>query len=182
VQGTAPRVRIPHSRCNDLRADALSACGYHILAGSSDAGVDTFARERNSVFLFFQGHPEYDAATLLREYRRDIGRFLRGDRETYPAMPEGYFDADAAAPLAAFRERALVYRHEDLLGFFPMAAVEARLPHSWRPTAVAIYRNWLAHLAAARAARQKSTPRPTRSWRRAAALAALRPLASRPAG
>ena len=56
-----------------------------------------FTREQSfcSLFLFLQGHPEYEAGTLLREYRRDIARFLRGEREHYPAVPQGYFDARA---------------------------------------------------------------------------------------
>ena len=33
-------------------------------------------------------------STLLLEYRRDIGRFLRGERDTYPPMPQGYFDEE----------------------------------------------------------------------------------------
>jgi len=51
-----------------------------------------FVKERKSLFLFFQGHPEYDADSLPREYRRDVGRFLRSERESYPGMPKGYFD------------------------------------------------------------------------------------------
>ena len=31
------------------------------------------------------------AQTLLKEYRRDIKRFLRRERETYPSMPKGLF-------------------------------------------------------------------------------------------
>src|SRR2546429_6417390 len=43
--------------------------------------VDMFVKELNSLFVFFQGHPEYEATTLLLEYRRDIKRFLRRERE-----------------------------------------------------------------------------------------------------
>src|SRR2546422_8537495 len=52
----------------------------------------------------------YTTLFRSREYRRDIGRFLKGERETYPAMPQGYFDAKATDCLAAFRERALLQR------------------------------------------------------------------------
>ena len=67
---------VPHSRYNDLPEQALASCGYTILARSTTAGVDTFAKQDGSFFLFFQGHPEYEADTLLREYRRDVVRFL----------------------------------------------------------------------------------------------------------
>jgi homoserine O-succinyltransferase len=67
------------------------------------AGVDTFVRERRSLFLFFQGHPEYDADTLPREYRRDVARFLRGERDSYPDLPKEYFDPITTDMLNAFR-------------------------------------------------------------------------------
>ena len=51
-------------------------------------------KQRESLFVFFQGHPEYDAVTLLLEYRRDVGRYLRRERDTYPPMPQGYFDEE----------------------------------------------------------------------------------------
>ena len=88
---------VPHSRYNDLPERALTSCGYRILTRSAEAGVDAFARQDGSFFLFFQGHPEYDADTLLREYRRDAARFLGGEREHYPATPVGYFNDEAAA-------------------------------------------------------------------------------------
>ena len=36
--------------------------------------------KRKSLFVFFQGHPEYDALSLLGEYRRDVRRYLRRRR------------------------------------------------------------------------------------------------------
>ncbi len=113
--GAPSRVRMPHSRWNEIPEDALAACGYRVLTRSNDAGVDTFVKQRNSLFVFFQGHPEYEAHSLLLEYRRDIGRFLRGERDTYPLMPQGYFDGATVDALTALRERALSDRREELL-------------------------------------------------------------------
>ena len=89
--GAPSRLQMPHSRWNDIPEDALTSCGYRVLTRSEDAGVDTFVKQRKSLFVFFQGHPEYEANTLLLEYRRDIRRFLRRERDTYPPMPQGYF-------------------------------------------------------------------------------------------
>jgi homoserine O-succinyltransferase len=61
--------QVAHSRWNELPLDALAAHGYIILTRSSEGGVDAFVKERKSLALFFQGHPEYDARALLREYR-----------------------------------------------------------------------------------------------------------------
>ncbi|HEX4556952.1 MAG TPA: homoserine O-succinyltransferase [Xanthobacteraceae bacterium] len=147
---------VPHSRLNGLRESELVACGYDILTRSARAGVDSFARQGRSLFVFFQGHPEYDTASLLGEYRRDVGRFLRGEREIFPAMPKNYFDAATAGLLAAFRARARMDRREELLADFPLAAAERSVRNVWRPFAACIYRNWLAHLAAQKAARSRT--------------------------
>ena len=102
---------------------ALASCGYQILTRSAAAGVDTFAKQDGSLFLFFQGHPEYDADTLLREYRRDVARFLGGEREHYPAVPLGYFSDEATALAGDFRARALADRRcSDLMADFPKSA------------------------------------------------------------
>jgi homoserine O-succinyltransferase len=140
--------RMPHSRWNDIPEELLRACGYRVLTRSDDAGVDAFVKQRlNSLFVFFQGHPEYDAVTLLLEYRRDVGRYLKGERDTYPAMPLGYFACDIERALTALRERALVDRHEALLAEFPVAAASASVTSKWRAGAEALYRNWLAYIA-----------------------------------
>src|SRR5262249_8638171 len=112
AKGVGPHLRMPHSRWNALDESELVASGYTILTRSAGAGVDAFVKQRKSLFVFFQGHPEYEAHTLLGEYRRDVGRFLRRERETYPAMPERYFDRATTAALQALRERALVERHD----------------------------------------------------------------------
>lgn len=70
--------KLPHSRWNGISEDELMSCGYQVLARSADAGVDTFIKQYKSLFVFFQGHPEYESDTLLLEYRRDVARYLRG--------------------------------------------------------------------------------------------------------
>lgn len=151
-----PRLRMPHSRWNDIAEDALVACGYHILTRSDNAGVDAFVKRRKSLFVFFQGHPEYEADTLLLEYRRDVGRFLRGVRDSYPTMPHGYFDADTVDLLSALRERALWDRREELLADFPTDLAAGKLSHTWRSAAVSVYRNWLLYLCAQKARQLKA--------------------------
>ena len=153
VADTPSRFPMPQSRWNDIPEDELTACGYRILTRAGNAGADMFVKQGKSLFAFFQGHPEYEANTLLLEYRRDAGRYLSGERDTYPAMPHGYVDADTAAALTAFRERALRGRREELLADFPAALAEARLVNTWRPASALIYGNWLAYLCAQKARR-----------------------------
>lgn len=142
------RLQMPHSRCNEIPEEALLSCGYRVLTRSEDAGVDAFVKQRKSLFVFLQGHPEYEATTLLLEYRRDIGRFLRRERDTYPLMPHGYFDEDTVRTLTALRERALSDRREGLLAEFPMARAAVTVTNNWRSTAEGLYRNWLRFICA----------------------------------
>ena len=150
---TAP-LHIPHSRWNELSCDALRAAGYTIVSFSPETGADMFTKRQGSLFVFFQGHPEYEESTLLREYRRDVGRFLRGQQPHYPTLPHGYFPSCALELLRDFEKRALAVTDAgaaaDLLSEFPMAAVAGSLQNLWGSNAAAIYRNWLAQLAQAR--------------------------------
>jgi len=138
--------RVPHSRWNDIPETELTACGYRVLTRAKDGGVDAFVKERKSLFAFFQGHPEYEANTLLLEYRRDVGRYLRRERDTYPPMPAGYFDQDTADVFTTLRERAMSNRRKELLEEFPTALVEERVANTWRSMAARVYGNWLAYL------------------------------------
>jgi homoserine O-succinyltransferase/O-acetyltransferase len=146
--GLPSRLPVPHSRHNDLPAGALIARGYRILSQSVATGVDMFVgpERGNSLFLFFQGHPEYDADSLAREFRRDVGRFLRGEREECPALPHGYFDSEATKPVEDFCARAQTERTEKLLRQFPMKAIEGGLQNTWQAPAIGIYQNWIAYL------------------------------------
>jgi homoserine O-succinyltransferase len=144
-------VRFPHSRWNEVRADELAASGYTVLTQSAEGGVDSFAKKKGqSLFVHFQGHPEYGAQTLLKEYRRDIRRFLQQERETYPTMPKGYFDAASAKLLAQFQQTALADPSEKQLAYFPEVVVKM-LERTWRSSATGIYRNWLQYVLTRRA-------------------------------
>ena len=145
--GTPALWGIPHSRYNDLPEKSLLARDYRLLSRSRDAGVDMFLKQANSLFVFIQGHPEYDQAALLREYRRDVTRFLNGERKLYPGMPQNYFGAELAAMLADFRSRAEPNRTPDMLAGFPFGKALEDLAYVWRRPAVCIYENWLSYLA-----------------------------------
>jgi homoserine O-succinyltransferase len=136
---------VPHSRYNDLPEEALVSSGYRILSRLPGTGADMFVKQRKSLFVFVQGHPEYDPGALLREYRRDIRRFLAGERDTYPEMPSGYFDEGATSALAAFRRQAMSNPGGDLLLSFP-AIEEGNLSHAWLAPAVRVYANWISYL------------------------------------
>jgi len=150
--GGGNTMQIPHSRWNEVRADALDSCGYEVLVQSAQAGIDLFVKKkRDSLFVHFQGHPEYGTRTLLKEYRRDIKRFLRGERETYPSMPQGYFDAAVTKLLSEFRDKVTENPREELLAEFPETAVASALHETWKASAASVYRKWLQYLVSRKA-------------------------------
>lgn len=140
----------PHSRYNEVREEDLVSRGYQILTRSPAAGADTFVKQGGSLFLFLQGHPEYDAGALLREYRRDVRRFLAGEGNGYPEMPCGYLDDTAACALLAFRERAFRERYTALLSEFPTVMAQQNSLVRWREAGAHLYANWLSYLAEAK--------------------------------
>jgi homoserine O-succinyltransferase len=152
LQGVSSPLPMPHSRWNELPPEALRAAGYTLLSRSDETGADAFVREERSLLLFFQGHPEYEDTTLLKEYRRDVGRYLAAQQPHYPTLPRGYFSADATLLLTQFQQQALARRDAALMESFPFAAIAAGLENSWRASAVAVYRNWLSFIRAGRAA------------------------------
>ena len=153
--GLDDTVKIPHSRWNELRESDLAAGGYTVLTKAPDAGVDLFVKKfGRSLFVHFQGHPEYTSLTLLKEFRRDVRRYLKQERDTYPTQPAGYFAAAAAPTLEAFRAKAVRDRDGELMSEFPEAALSASLEFSWKPSASGIYRNWLKYLAARKTSRE----------------------------
>jgi homoserine O-succinyltransferase len=144
-------LKISHSRLNEVRGGDLASRGYQLLTASGEAGVDIFAKELGSQFIFFQGHPEYDALSLQREYLRDITRFIAGERQAYPAFPAGYFDSATERKLAAFQKRATAERRLPLSVELP--GLTLRRDIAAGSAATAIFGNWLEYLSSgARAA------------------------------
>jgi homoserine O-succinyltransferase len=146
LAGAPASLRFPHSRWNGVSSGQLAAKGYQVLTRTGDGGVDTFVKQDAGLFVFFQGHPEYASETLIGEYRRDVGRYLKGETETYPLLPLDYFEEDTERSLREIEARARASRQEKLLGEVSAVLGSVRIHNTWRSTAVLIYRNWLEHL------------------------------------
>jgi len=146
LAGAPVFLRLPHSRWNGVSAGQLATKGYQVLTRTNDGGVDTFVKQETGLFVFFQGHPEYESGTLMGEYRRDVGRYLKGEMETYPLLPLDYFDEKTERSLREIETRARASRQEKLFGEVSAVLNSVRIPNTWRSTAVLIYRNWLEHL------------------------------------
>ena len=151
TEGLETGALTPHSRWNGLDEDELVAKGYRILTRAQGAGVDMFIKETGSLQVFLQGHPEYDADTLAREYRRDASRFLAGERPDPPALPANYYAPELASRLLAWLEQATQSPSGGAAASFPEEAIVFRNA-PWRTTSRKLYRNWLRSVASRKGA------------------------------
>jgi homoserine O-succinyltransferase len=143
TQGLSSRFQVPHSRWNGVAEEDLAAHGYSILSRIVDDGIDIFLKPEKSLFVFFQGHLEYESDTLMREYRRDAQRYVKGETSTYPLQPRGYFDRETEVTLTALGEKGASCRSTELLSNIAAATEETKIRNTWQPSALRIYRNWL---------------------------------------
>jgi homoserine O-succinyltransferase len=133
----------PHSRYNGLLQSDLEFAGYDILTSSPVHGVDSFIKSFGAQFVFLQGHPEYEANSLAREYRRDVGLYLRGETDQRPVRPKGYFAAEAETELCTLGlqpgSASVGLAIEDLSKIEALAPTEA----PWRDAAISFYHSWI---------------------------------------
>jgi homoserine O-succinyltransferase/O-acetyltransferase len=144
--GVPLQFRCPHSRWNGLREADIMRAGYEVITQTEGGEVDCFLREGRSLFVFFQGHAEYQAETLLLEFRRDVGRFLRGEAANYPAIPQGYFDRATTAELRRVELHAIERQQEDTLAQIASIISSVDKQNGWLFAASRIYRNWLEYI------------------------------------
>jgi homoserine O-succinyltransferase len=94
--------------------------------------------------VYFQGHPEYDTISLLKEYKREVMLYAAGKRADYPPFPDNYFSLRDQAIFDEYRDRletAMAARAE--LPVFPEELVVSTLHNTWHDTAEAVVGNWI---------------------------------------
>ena len=141
LQGVERNWRIPHSRYNGVSADELTSHGYEILTAAGDAGPDVFIKQGPPLYVFCQGHPEYDRDSLLQEYKRDVRAYAHGTRGHAPAPPTGALDAEMARSFQRLTRDAAVRRAPEDTATGELALAER--PPEWRPFTIGLYRNWI---------------------------------------
>jgi len=135
---------VPHSRFNDVSAAQLEAHGLHVLAHGDEPGVQLAVSPDGFRTVYFQGHPEYDRISLMKEYKRDIGKFVDGELDAYPPMPKHYFNEFATALLVEYRENVLTaMRAKEVIPDFPEAHILEYLRNTWHDSGEAVVGNWL---------------------------------------
>lgn len=138
------RFDVPHSRFNEIFQSDLEQKGLKVLAVSEQAGVHLAVSFDGIRVVFFQGHPEYDEISLLKEYKREVIRFYQDERNDYPPFPENYFDDEAKKILSTYEKHVKeAKKNKQQLNVFPERILLNHLDNTWRDTAKALFNNWL---------------------------------------
>lgn len=138
------RFDAPHSRHNDISRQQLEAAGLQVLAATDDGGVHLAASPDEFRVIYFQGHPEYDVNSLLKEFKREVLRYCSGDIDAPPPFPENYFKGQAQQLASAWLQQARLIRESGAdMDAFDERQFESHLDNTWGDTAKAIIANWL---------------------------------------
>ncbi|MGH8558186.1 MAG: homoserine O-succinyltransferase MetA [Methylococcales bacterium] len=138
------RFDVPHSRFNEVFRSDIEAAGLKVLAESNEAGAHLWVSPDGFRVVYFQGHPEYDLISLMKEYKRETLRYFRGELPEYPPFPENYFDDDSKRVLNGYRQQIITSKNKNRTApEFPEASILENLDITWRDTARALISNWL---------------------------------------
>ena len=135
---------VPHSRFNQIDREQFEAAGLHVLVESREAGVHLAVSADLFRVVFFQGHPEYDTISLMKEYKREVIRYANHEREDYPPFPENYFRRQIRAILDEHKDQVMAARSsKQAMPPFPEELVVRTLHNTWHDTAESVINNWI---------------------------------------
>ena len=144
VAGVNTRFDVPHSRFNQVDEGQFIEAGLKILVESEEAGVHLAVSPDGFRIIFCQGHPEYDAISLLKEYKREIGHFIRGELDDYPPFPENYFGELNRGILEEYGDRVAAAKAAgNAIPEFPEKLISTTLDNTWHDSAEAVINNWI---------------------------------------
>ena len=138
------RFDAPHSHVYEVTREQLEAVSMRVLAYSQEANMYMATSKDGFRFVFFQGHPEYDRISLLKEMKREVLRYVNRQRDQYPPLPEHYFPQSAESILQSLRLAAEQARQSQGGEFlFPEDKLYPMVDNTWGDTGRAIFNNWL---------------------------------------
>ena len=144
VNGVNTKFDVPHSRYNQIDHAQFEEAGLHILAESKEADVHLAVSEDQFRLVFFQGHPEYDIISLLKEYKREVKRFINDECADYPPFPDNYFSLQSQASLNEYKDQVINAKtNKSSAPDFPENILIQKLDNTWHDTAEAILNNWI---------------------------------------
>ncbi len=135
---------VPHSRWNEITSAQMTNAGLQVLVESDDADVHLATSADGFQFVFFQGHPEYDYNSLLKEYKREVNRYLAGEIDDYPLYPDNYFSGKDRRLLDAYAEIVQSNRkRQTALVEDGFPENDLRVDNTWREAGAIVFNNWL---------------------------------------
>ncbi len=138
------RFDAPHSHVYEVNSAQFRNANLIVLAESRQSDLHLAVSPDGLRFVFFQGHPEYDAVSLLKEFKREVIRYLEGVRTDFPPYPENYFFGEALDILGQFEKEVRECNHDyENLPPFPEQALSRLVDITWSDTGKAIINNWL---------------------------------------
>ena len=138
------RFDVPHSRYNKMSRQQFTEAGLRVLVEGEKAGVHLAVSEDGIRTVYFQGHPEYDSVSLLKEYKREVMRFHAADRPDYPPFPENFLDVTCQAVLDEYQARVRHSRASgEALPAFPEHIILPRIQNTWHDSGLAVIGNWM---------------------------------------
>lgn len=140
VKGMNTVFDVPHSRYSEITRGQFEKAGMRILVESPEAGVHLATSKDGLRLVCFQGHPEYDVFSLLKEYRREVHNYMTRLRPDYPPFPEHYFDVQVQEIAARYKNDVMDNKAD---GEFPEEEIQKMLDNTWADSARSAIGAWV---------------------------------------
>ncbi len=140
VRGMNTAFDVPHSRYGEISREQFEKAGMRVLVESPEVGVHMATSADGFRLICFQGHPEYDLTSLLKEYGREVKNYLNGTRAAYPPVPANYFNDKAKAIAEKFRQDLLSGQTD---APFPEKDIAVELENTWTDSARSAIGTWI---------------------------------------
>ncbi|MGH1404464.1 MAG: homoserine O-succinyltransferase MetA [Alphaproteobacteria bacterium] len=130
---------VPHSRYNYISEEQFKQAGMHILVGGKESGTHIAVSPDRFRLVCMQGHPEYDAVSLLKEYQREVQLYKSGQKTQAPPMPVNYFTDDAIEKLMLYNPECM--NKEELAALNNQ--LSGLIENTWTDSASSILASWI---------------------------------------
>jgi homoserine O-succinyltransferase len=143
--GLRSPVFLPHSRFNAVPVEAVAAAGYSVALQSEEVGWSVVTKTVGDCeVVLMQAHPEYDPSSLVREYVRDVRRYVGHLQYELPCLPIDCATGPDWDALCRLQARLVGgERNADLVADFPFDDICVRAPWPWRGAALRLFANLL---------------------------------------
>lgn len=129
---------VPHSRFNAITEEQFKKAGMKILVSSAEAGTHIAVSPDGFRLICMQGHPEYDAVSLFKEYLREVKHYHKGERSSLPPHPQHYFKDDMESLL-----QRLLDQKDDSSTVHSIEKISESLENTWTDSARSILASWI---------------------------------------